>query len=70
MIKYLFILFAGCVVLSVSSCTDKGALVNVSPGDSLSFTGTWVTAPIFQGSGRGFAVSFTIGDSTAFVGTG
>lgn len=66
LLKYILISSLGYFILN--SCS-KGSLSSGSSNDSIAFSGTWVNRAILK-DGRGYAVSFTIGDSVAYVGSG
>ncbi|MFT4203100.1 MAG: hypothetical protein QM610_04235 [Chitinophagaceae bacterium] len=62
--RFLSALAIGAVVLSLGAC-------NKSSSSSGSTTeGNWIKKASFAGAARAYAVSFTIGDSVAYVGSG
>lgn len=62
--RFLSALAIGAVALSLGSC-NKSSSANGSTTE-----GNWIKKAAIIGPQRGFAVSFTIGDSVAYVGSG
>ncbi|MDE1191316.1 MAG: kelch repeat-containing protein [Arachidicoccus sp.] len=61
--KLNFIVLMACAAFLLGSC-------NGSSSDNNTSEGNWITSAELPGYGRFYAVSFTIGDSVAYVGTG